>query len=176
MRLIQKGLVIQEITGRGAILSINLEHALFKDMDRFKDPPVAVFESTEYDNDSQAVEAGCSPKMDRDSVRREWGKFFGCHLPHGLEEKASAILLEIDRGNIDPGAIKFPINYLKAFIPREKSALKSSTRIQEGMKIEFQGEILTVGPSCCIFQENGVIPEGHIRKLLERGEMKIIEP
>ncbi len=171
-RLVQKKLVVQEITTRGAILSINLEHTMFQDLYRLQGVVTPGTTNMEGENTAPELE---STDVDMDKVRQEWTKNFGCALPENLKEKAAALLSEIHSGNIDPASINFPLNYLKAFIPRGRPGKKSTVRIKEGMNIKFRDEIVTIGPSCCIFYKNGVIPEGEIRQLLEKGEMKIVD-
>jgi len=182
--LVEKGLVKQEKTGKGSILSVNLQHAAFRDLlpgeshrldAKFSDRTCRDNRSASTPRSSSLSEKRHEKSLSRDALLREWGKIFNQGFPEGLEKNAAAILEEIRRGNIEPGNIKFPLKYLKAFKPRTNPSYAKPIQLAEGMKVKFRGEVLTIDPFCCVPYKNGVIPEGEIRHLIREKEMILIE-
>ncbi len=169
--LAQKELLQLQKTGKGTILSINLQRLLENDIQSARLSSGNATMTGERDEEQDSTNS-----LDRDALLREWGRIFKQTFPHGLEANAAAILEGIKCGRIDPEGIRYPMNYLRAFKPPEKTPVIPSLKLEEGMKIKFRDEVLTVGPSCSIFYENGVIPEGDIIRLIGEGKMSIIKP
>ena len=176
--LIEKDLVIQKKTDRGAILSINLRHEWFQELwqpydtaghAQKKNGSIQSGEETESTRKEKIIK----PVSDDDlEVSREWGRIFHQPLPAGMEEKARAMLEEIRHGRIDPDNIRFPVNYLKSFSQPRKN--KKAPRIRDGLKIKFQDRIYTVEHGM-IMLNGGFIPPGDILRLIEKGEMVVVE-
>ncbi len=175
--LIDKKLVLQKKSTQGAVLSINIEHEWFGGLKSCSEKEDSCRKKCVQESARGClIEKSTAPPNEdipADHIKREWSRIFRQPLPEGMEQKASALLEEIRRGHVRPETIRFPLRYLERFHPPNR--MRAKIMIRDGMRVKFHGKIYTVENSGMIHYKNGVIPYGDILKLIEKGEMTVVE-